>query len=100
MEGSPATANLWRGIILSSLAMLSLKNIRRLLMGTATKDHSAGGYLKPDRIPQAFIRRFAAASAFGASLFAVVAMGQQAPAASAEPELQEIIVTGSMIKRP
>jgi iron complex outermembrane receptor protein len=68
-------------------------------MGTAIWDNSPGGYLKPDRIPQAFIRRFAAASAFGASLFGATAMGQQAPAASPEPELQEIVVTGSMIKR-
>jgi iron complex outermembrane receptor protein len=50
-------------------------------------------------IPRASIRRFAAASAFGASLFAVAAMGQQAPSVSPGPELQEIVVTGSMIKR-
>src|ERR1700687_884770 len=67
-------------------------------MGTAIWDNSPGGYLKPDRIPQAFIRRVAAAIAFGASLFGATAMGQQAPAAS--PELQEIVVTGTMIKRP
>jgi iron complex outermembrane receptor protein len=69
-------------------------------MVTAIRDSSPGGVLERDVVPRAFIRRFAAASAFGASLFAVAAMGQQAPAASAETELQEIIVTGSMIKRP
>jgi iron complex outermembrane receptor protein len=68
-------------------------------MVTAIRDNSSGGGLEPDIVPRAFIRRFAAASAFGASLFAVAAMGQQAPAASPEPELQEIVVTGSMIKR-
>ena len=69
-------------------------------MVIAMRDNSAGGFLEPDIVPLAWIRRFAAASAFGASLFAVAAMGQQAPAASPGPELQEIVVTGSMIKRP
>jgi iron complex outermembrane recepter protein len=41
------------------------------------------------------------AAGLGASLISVAAMGQQAPASSsiATPELQEIVVTGSMIKR-
>src|SRR6202789_2938311 len=44
---------------------------------------------------------FAATGAMIASLMSASAMGQQAPASSADatPELQEIVVTGSMIKR-
>jgi iron complex outermembrane receptor protein len=44
---------------------------------------------------------FAATGAVIASLMSASAMGQQAPASSADatPELQEIVVTGSMIKR-
>ena len=46
-------------------------------------------------------RFFTAAGAISASLMCASAMGQQAPAAStdASSELQEIVVTGSMIKR-
>ncbi len=42
------------------------------------------------------------AAGLGASLISLTAMGQEAPVASntAAPELQEIVVTGSMIKRP
>jgi iron complex outermembrane receptor protein len=69
-------------------------------MVTAIRDNSPEGFLQPNMIPRASIRRFAAATALGAALFAVAAMGQQAPSASPEPELQEIVVTGSMIKRP
>src|SRR5258708_36649888 len=69
-------------------------------MVSAIRDNSAGGFLEPDIVPRALIRRIAAAIAFGASLFGTTAMGQQAPAVSPEPELQEIVVTGSMIKRP
>src|SRR5271155_4184792 len=46
-------------------------------------------------------RRILAACTFGATLISVSANAQQAPAATEAPttELQEIVVTGSMIKR-
>ncbi len=39
------------------------------------------------------------APGLGVSLISLAAMAQQAPSVSPEPELQEIVVTGSMIKR-
>jgi iron complex outermembrane receptor protein len=68
-------------------------------MSISIRGSSPGDFLEPDTVPRTFFRRLAAASAFGAFLFAVAAMGQQAPSASPGPELQEIVVTGSMIKR-
>jgi len=52
-------------------------------------------------IPQRVTRRIVAASALGGVLACLSANAQQAPAASASDtaELQEIVVTGSMIKR-
>ncbi len=63
--------------------------------------------VNPPRVPQpatATVERvagfLAAAGVVGASLMSSSAMGQQAPAVSgSETELQEIVVTGSMIKR-
>src|ERR1035438_1627895 len=51
---------------------------------------------------QRVIRGVVAAGAMGATLISLSAYGQEAPVASntATPELQEIVVTGSMIKRP
>src|SRR5580698_6580908 len=45
------------------------------------------------------IRLLTAALAIGGSLVSIAALGQQAPATTPGPELQEIVVTGSMIKR-
>jgi iron complex outermembrane receptor protein len=42
---------------------------------------------------------FAAAAALAGSLICGAALGQVAPATSSSPELQEIVVTGSLIKR-
>ena len=68
-------------------------------MSISIRGSSPGDFFEADIVPRTFFRRFAVATAFGAFLFAVAAMGQQAPAVSPGPELQEIVVTGSMIKR-
>jgi iron complex outermembrane receptor protein len=49
---------------------------------------------------QRVIRGVVAAGAMGATLISLSAYGQTAPAAAEPTQLQEIVVTGSMIKRP
>lgn len=63
-------------------------------------DDSPGAGLPPTTALHRVIRCIAAASAFSATMVGLPAQAQQAPAsASSAPELQEIVVTGSMIKR-
>src|ERR1700674_542429 len=66
------------------------------MMHKSTGRHPGGTGLSSEK--SARLRGGIAAAGFAAALMSAVAMGQT-PATASAPELQEIIVTGSLIKR-
>jgi iron complex outermembrane receptor protein len=81
--------------------MSSIKNLREITMGISRKINRSGA---PGRVNSGTHRMtglLAAMGAVGALLIGAPALAQQAPASSTSDtsELQEIVVTGSMIKR-
>jgi iron complex outermembrane recepter protein len=74
-----------------------LKNFWRFMMQTSRGKSSSGTELPFGSLNRRAVHGIAAG--LGASLISLAAMAQQAPSVSPEPELQEIVVTGSMIKR-
>jgi iron complex outermembrane receptor protein len=67
------------------------------MMHTSRGKSSSGTELPLSSLIRRSVRGIAAG--LGASLISLAAMAQQAPSVSPEPALQEIVVTGSMIKR-
>jgi iron complex outermembrane recepter protein len=67
------------------------------MMHTSRGKSSSGIELPLSSLIRRSVRGIAAG--LGASLISLAAMAQQAPSVSPEPALQEIVVTGSMIKR-
>ena len=89
---SAPAAELW--------TMSSITNLREITMRTSRRVNCSG---VPETAHEAagMTRRLTVLGAVISSLIGASAMGQQAPASSASDstELQEIVVTGSMIKR-
>jgi iron complex outermembrane receptor protein len=68
------------------------------MMATSRGAGAPEAFQPPNIVLQLLHRGLVAAAIYGITLIGATANAQQAPAAQ-EPELQEIVVTGSMIKR-